>query len=251
MLGRTHMAIGALGMIAAYPVIQHVQWEPISHILHSSSGMPHSIVTEATIVFASVVGSIIPDLDQPNSMMAHKVERIGQIAIIAALLASVFLLHLQASMTAWIFVLIFGWLSSTRGNSSRLAGLGVLGAGIIILGLYHNIPIFSATLLAIWAVGAMFTYHRTFTHSLLGLAIFGVGVWTALKGFSHLHLELASDGLILGYALHMAADAIAGGVPLFWPWKKRQGIRLVRTGGAVDHMIGGIVALAFLGLAVF
>jgi membrane-bound metal-dependent hydrolase YbcI (DUF457 family) len=154
-------------------------------------------------------------------------------------------------MTAWIFVLVFGWLSSTRGNTSRLAGLGVLGAAMVVLGLHHDIPLSAAMLLAIWTVGAMFTHHRTFTHSLFGLAIFGVGVRIALKGFSHLPLELASEGVILGYALHMAADAIAGGVPLFWPWKHRQGIRFVRTGSAADHLIGGIAALAFFGLAVF
>jgi len=252
MLGRTHMAIGALGAVAVYPLMQHTQWEPISHILHSpSSVLPHTIVTEAIIAFTAVVGSIIPDLDQPDSKMAQKVDRIGQIAILAVLLAFVFLLHVEGSVTAWMFVLVFGWLSSTRRNTSRLAGLGILGAGMIILGLHHNIPLTAAMLLAIWAVGAMFTHHRTFTHSLLGLAIFGVGVGIALKGFSHLHLILASDGLITGYALHMAADAIAGGVPLIWPWKHRQGIRLVRTGSAVDHVIGTVAALAFIGLAIF
>lgn len=252
MLGRTHMAIGALGAVAAYPLMQHAQWEPISHILHSPlGGFPHTIVTEATGAFAAVVGSIIPDLDQPDSMMAHKVERIGQVAIIAVLLAFVFLLHLEGSMTAWIFVLVFGWLSSARGNTSRLAGLGILGAGVIVLGLHHNIPLSAAMLLAIWAVGAMFTHHRTFTHSLLGLVIFGAGVGIAVKSFSHLHLVLVSDGLILGYALHMATDAIAGGVPLFWPWKHRQGIRLVRTGSAADHLIGTFAALAFIGLSIF
>ncbi|MCF8567679.1 metal-dependent hydrolase [Alicyclobacillus tolerans] len=252
MLGRTHMSIGALGAVAAYSLMQHTRWESIGRILHSPSGaLSHAIVPEATVVFASVVGSIIPDLDQPDSKMAHKVERIGQVAMIAVLFAFMILLHLEGSLTAWIFVLVLSWLSSTRGNTSRLVGLGILGAGTIFMSMHHDIPTTSGILLAIWTVGAMFTHHRTFTHSLLGLAIFGVGVGTALSGYSHLHLALASDGLILGYALHMAADGVAGGVPLFWPWKHRQGIRLVRTGSAVDHMIGGIATVAFLGLIVF
>ncbi|KPV45663.1 metal-dependent hydrolase [Alicyclobacillus ferrooxydans] len=250
MLGRTHMAIGALGAATLLPLIEHAPSEPLRQMLHSSSGST-SLATVATMAFAAVVGSIIPDLDQADSTMAHKVERIGQLAIIGVLIASILLLHLETSMTAWIFVVVFGWLSSTKGNTSRLAGLGLLGAGVVYLGLHHDIPLSAAILLAGWTVGAMFTPHRTFTHSLVGLFIFAMGVIEALKGFTHLHFVFVADGLVLGYALHMAADAVAGGVPLLWPWKHRQGIRLVRTGSPVDHLIGGLAVLAFVGLIVY
>ncbi|KPV43038.1 metal-dependent hydrolase [Alicyclobacillus ferrooxydans] len=250
MLGRTHMAIGALGAAIGLPLIAHTQWEPMRQMFHSPSGTT-TLATEATIVFASIVGSIIPDLDQADSTMAHKVERIGQLAIIGVLIASIILLHLETSITAWVFAIVLGWLSSTKGNPSRLVGLGLLGAGVVLLGMHHNIPVIPAILLAGWTVGAMFTAHRTFTHSLFGLFIFAVGVIGALKGLIHLHLAPAADGLVLGYALHMAADAVAGGVPLFWLWKHRQGIRLVRTGSAVDHLVGGIAVLAFVGMVVY
>ncbi|QSO47201.1 metal-dependent hydrolase [Alicyclobacillus mengziensis] len=251
MLGRTHMAIGALGAVAAYPIIEHVRWDAVENILHSASaGMSHTIASEATIVLSAVVASVMPDLDQPNSMMAHRVERIGQVTVIAVLLAFVFLMHLSGSLTAWTFVIALGWLSSTPGNAARLAGLGVIGVVIIALGIHHDMTPNAAVVLTIWVIGAMFTHHRTFTHSLLGLVLFAMGVNLGLKELSHLHLVLVSDGLILGYALHLAADAVAGGVPLLWPVKHRQGIRLVRTGSMTDHLIGGIATLVFLGFAV-
>jgi membrane-bound metal-dependent hydrolase YbcI (DUF457 family) len=252
MLGRTHIAVGALGAIALYPAILHMPWDTVSRILHShSTGVTQTIVNEATVVFSAVVGSMLPDLDQPDSLMAHRVERVGQLTVIAVLLASVFLLRLQGSLTAWIFVIALGWLSSTRRNASRLTGLGVLGLVTVALGLHHDMPVNAALLLAMWVIGAMFTHHRTFTHSLPGLAIFAMGINLGLKGLPFAHLTLAADGLILGYILHLAADAVAGGVPVLWPWRRRLGIRLVRTGSMADHFIGGIATLAFLAFAVF
>jgi membrane-bound metal-dependent hydrolase YbcI (DUF457 family) len=251
MLGRTHMAIGALGAALIAPIILHTQWETLrqlgnGHLLT----MPHTAVAEATVVAAAVAGSIMPDLDQADSLMAHKVERIGQFMIFAILAGVVVMLHLQTSMTMWALVLMFGLLSGARGNIPRILGLGVLAAGLVFLGIHRDIPLTGAILLAVWGVGAMFTVHRTFTHSLLGLAMFGAGAVVTLHSIHGMNLSIVSTGLITGYVLHLMADAFAGGVPLLWPWSTRQGFRFVRTGSARDHMIGGLAVVAFVGLAV-
>lgn len=251
MLGRTHMSIGAMGAVVASPILLNAHWETLRQLINGHwATMPHAVVSEVTIVAASIAGSIIPDLDQPDSVMAHKVERIGQLIVFAVLAAAVVLLHMENSIRAWFFVLVFGLLAGARHNITRLLGLGVMGAGMVYLGLHHDIPLVSGVVLAIWTVGAMLTKHRTFTHSLLGLALFAFGIITALQDIHRFHFSIAGDAIVLGYALHMATDAVAGGIPILWPWSKRQGIRLVQTGSAWDHMIGGLMALAFVGLAV-
>jgi len=252
MLGRTHMSIGAVGSVVASPLLLNTPWETFRQLLNGHwAAMPHVIVTEATIVAASIAGSIIPDLDQADSLMAHKVERIAQAIIFAVLIAAVVLMHMENSISAWAFVLVFGVLSGARNNMNRLIGLGLIGAGLLYLGVHKQIPLTSAIVLAAWILGAMLTKHRTFTHSLPGLLLFGYGIVSALQNVHHIHLGLAADGLVMGYALHLAADSIAGGVPLLWPWSTRQGVRLIQTGGAWDHMIGGLAALAFVGFAIF
>ncbi|MHB1629784.1 MAG: metal-dependent hydrolase, partial [Bacilli bacterium] len=63
-------------------------------------------------------------------------------------------------------------------------------------------------------------------------------------------LALWAIGFVIGYVLHLIADFVSGGVPLFYPLgKKRLGFRLVRTGGWTDHAVGAgatCVALATL-----
>lgn len=251
MLGRTHMAIGSLGAAITAPIILHTHWETFRQLGNGHlMTAPHTIIAEATVVTAAVTGSIIPDLDQADSLMAHKVERIGQVVIIGVLIAMVVMMHLQNSLTAWAFVLLFGLLAGARGNLPRILGLAVLSAGFLFLGVHKDISLTGSLLLAIWTLGAMFTAHRTFTHSILGLALFGAGTVVTLHHIHGMNLSIASTGLIIGYVLHLTADAFAGGVPLLWPWSTRQGFRLVRTGSGWDHMIGGLAMLTFIGLAV-
>ena len=80
--------------------------------------------------------------------------------------------------------------------------------------------------------------HRTLFHSLLGLALgslIALGVGQVVNNVLIQHgLILSSTvisasylvffGVLFGCAMHIAADALTqGGVPLFWPYKKRYG----------------------------
>ena len=134
------------------------------------------MVAQAVLVVAAVVGAIIPDLDQPDSLMARKVEFVGGLPIVAMLVALVVTLHKVTSITAWAVVLIMTMLFGTARNITRMVGLGIIGAGLLYLGWHKNIPLTAAFILVLWIVGAMFTKHRTFTHSLPGLILFAVGV---------------------------------------------------------------------------
>ncbi len=252
MLGHTHMGLGAVGAVLATPLILHEPWVPMRQFLGGHWGaMPHIVIAQAILVVATVLGATLPDLDQRDSLAARKVEFLGGIPVFAMLAALVIVLHQTTSLVAWGAALVFSILFSTERNFTRWIGLALMGAGLLYLGWDKRIPLAAAILLALWIVGAMFTAHRTFTHSLVGLALFTVAVHLMLPELNAVHLDLAAIGLPLGYALHMAEDAIAGGVPLLWPWGQRQGIHWVKTGGGWDILIGNLSILVFAALAIF
>jgi inner membrane protein len=80
--------------------------------------------------------------------------------------------------------------------------------------------------------------HRTITHSLLALGITSVCIYSFNK----------SVALVWGisYMTHLLADGLTiKGVPLFYPYKKKYGIKLFRTGGVEEYFIQ-LLAIAFI-----
>lgn len=97
--------------------------------------------------------------------------------------------------------------------------------------------------------------HRGLSHSLL--AVVGLGLlWEKLRLDAVLAASaMPSAGLLLplltGYLSHVLADALTpAGVPLLWPWRRRFGAPLVRTGGVVEWLLGftlaGFTAMSML-----
>ena len=81
--------------------------------------------------------------------------------------------------------------------------------------------------------------HRTYTHSLLILAISSITIlvfnkWIALVWF-------------INYGLHLVADSFTKmGIPYLYPWnKKYYGYKLIKTRGAEDYFIQAL-AIAFI-----
>ena len=86
--------------------------------------------------------------------------------------------------------------------------------------------------------------HRTLTHSLVGLAIFGAVVRAVLGAYPEVVVAL-----VAGYASHLFADALnTRGVPLLWPLG--QPFRLlpggIKSGGAAELAVA-LVVLALTG----
>jgi hypothetical protein len=251
MMGRTHMAIGAIGAVAATPFMLHLHWEPMRQLLDSNwNTIPHVVVAQAVLVGASMVGALVPDLDQPDALMARKIEVFFGLPVLVITAVLIVLLHHATSLTAWGLAILLTVLFGAAKNTTRIMGLGVLAAGLLYLGWHKQIPLEAAVLLAVWMIGAALSKHRTFTHSLIGVGLFAAGINMCVHLLNTLHIGMVAPGFILGYVLHLAADAIAGGVPLLWPWGRRLGLRLVQTGGAVDYMIGGLALFGFAALAV-
>ncbi|MHB1681289.1 MAG: metal-dependent hydrolase [Bacilli bacterium] len=242
MLGRTHMAIGALSAIGASTWLLGAPWIPAQHGLHD----PSALVREAWVVGAMVLGSVLPDLDESHALLARKVETGARLAVLL-FVAWLFVSHHEAvtALSSGTLALVALALFVPADLARKLA-LGGLSLLALYAGVSKSLPITGAAALAVWSFGAALTAHRTFTHSLPGLVMLASGLFYSVPG-AYGSLSMA---VLLGYGLHMAADAIAGGVPLFWPWTKRQGVHLVQTGSAIDHLIGGVALGLFFVLAI-
>lgn len=83
--------------------------------------------------------------------------------------------------------------------------------------------------------------HRGPVHSLL-VATFVIGIaWLA---YPPLALPVAC-----GWLSHLLLDSTTmSGVELLWPWRRRLGVKLTRTGGPVDHMLRWVL-IAYMAYA--
>ncbi len=127
------------------------------------------------------------------------------------------------------------------------------------------------------------TGHRTFFHSLLGLAIMGAIVWVAqyalglalynfglkrtgealgaglnLNGlFIAPGVGIAFAGLMIGYFLHLVADSLTEeGVPWLWPYKAYLGFPpnrhlRFRTGSAWEPIVVVAISVVVIAAVVF
>lgn len=242
MLGRTHMAIGALGAVVAVPMLLH---DASAHAMVMSVEIGHAVRVRELIegVVMGALGGILPDLDQKDGLMTRKVETVGQVAMFIALLALLIATHLWTSPLA-LGVALFMFLSFVHhAEWVRKTSLILLAIGALYFGLSHPADQRIGVCAAIWFGVTAFSKHRTFTHSILG---FVVAAFVLIQMGEVDHLKWLADTALVGYGLHIVADSIAGGVPLFWPFGKRQGIRLVLTGKRMDHLIGSLSAALVL-----
>lgn len=111
------------------------------------------------------------------------------------------------------------------------AGLGGL-AGLVPDWLQINIPGASKQLKGTFG-------HRGFSH----------WVWTALGAAyaAHQVWEPAIWPVLAGWGSHILLDALASGVPMFWPFG-RVTLARIKTGGQLDTLIGaaGLIMLICL-----
>lgn len=81
------------------------------------------------------------------------------------------------------------------------------------------------------------TEHRSFTHSLAGMAAFCVAAWLAFPPLAH--------SFAAGYASHLALDlANKKGVRLLWPSKAEFALGLCRADGAANAAVTAIGTVA-------
>ncbi|SFS72099.1 metal-dependent hydrolase [Marininema halotolerans] len=135
-----------------------------------------------------------------------------------------------------------------RSIKYRSIALAILGAAAVLLGILKGLALW-VVLAGMYAMAVAFIPHRSFTHSLLSLLL--------VSGITYMAEPSYMWPLAAGYLSHLLADGItAGGIPLFWPWKKRMGTKnigfSIRSGDIVDKvtgkvaMYGGSIILLYL-----
>jgi membrane-bound metal-dependent hydrolase YbcI (DUF457 family) len=178
------------------------------------------------IVFV-VFAALLPDIDHPKSEISN-------------------------------FFPVFNKLFPHRQITHSIFGVGVFGGGLYFL-LGHSVAL-SISLLVFAFIGVYFLgkIMQKRLGQLKGLSggffsaaqiRFAIGfVEVILNGFllslvfliwkERFRFEILAL-LVLGYIAHIVGDFVTiEGVPLFFPLKARQGLRLFRTGGGVESFIG-------------
>lgn len=83
--------------------------------------------------------------------------------------------------------------------------------------------------------------HRTVLHALIPWTVVLYLLWQVLAAVPFRWAIIV--GAAIGILSHLSLDMLnPSGIPLFWPLRSRLGFGLFRSGGAVDRMIGKILA---------
>lgn len=89
-----------------------------------------------------------------------------------------------------------------------------------------------------------FTKHRSFSHSILGLILFYIGVRMSIGEEMSLYFGV-------GFISHILSDLITNnGVELIYPAKKKISLKLVKSGSKLDYIIGTASFVLFVYLVI-
>jgi membrane-bound metal-dependent hydrolase YbcI (DUF457 family) len=139
----------------------------------------------------------------------------------------------------------------------------ILGSAIVISTLYYTLQ-FNRVLSTIFFIGAIFGWNlckKIFAQHLLSLdekthnlvsrrqTEIALGMFNFIINFLLLIIlfllwkqqygQQIFYLISLGYIAHLVGDFVTiEGIPLFWPIKKKFGLRMFRTGGAIEGLIG-------------
>lgn len=214
MMGKTHIA----GALAAWSLVHSVFTRTLLTI-------PLDIVMPAVSLGGTVLSGLIPDIDQPGSIIDKELfGPLGKTRV-GAMLSGLMLLAISVCLRVPV---LFQLVVSSRFFPNLL--MGHSESVSLILGLLGAVLVIMASL-----------KHRGITHTLLGMGLF---VWGADELLSYSHV-LASWRLPLltvfgaGYLSHLLLDLISDGIPLLNPMIKKR-IKLpfsIRTGSFWDVIV--------------
>ncbi len=189
------------------------------------------------IPLAVLVGSIILDMDDPNST--------GSIMIAPTRLVLRMLLICIGGVVVWqgwgiywaiaigIFLILSGVLNLNFLPMERIQRILLIGAGIALISLGHSKVIIGLGVLYL-LMGIL--AHRGLTHSLEGVAIATAGVWCLTLNIGHPELL---KPFVIGYIAHYLADTVTNhGVYATYIGKVKLSMPLVNTSSIVDRSIG-------------
>ncbi|MFF2017554.1 metal-dependent hydrolase [Paenibacillus sp. NPDC058177] len=227
-----------------------------SHLI-ISTGVTLSVMNllgyEITIpaIAVAAVSSLMPDIDEPNSLLVRKaipefVLRILQVALIGA---AIYLYFAGLAQPPWniALALLVGSVSFLPGRRLRHLVMILIAVGLVAFAdAYDPWNYIAACILIVASV----VPHRGLTHTL-----YGVAGWGALLYFASLSMNDGGSLWIAGglsYALHLLADSVTqrGITPLPpLPFKLR--LRLMSTGTKKGSAVENVCILLTLVLVIY
>lgn len=212
MLGRSHVATGAAGFLAAVAP---------AYALTGNALSPGEVAC-GTLVAAGA--ALLPDLDHPKATVSRAMGPFSWFASRA----------------------ISKLAGGHRNGTHSLLALALVGGGAAAVATTGSlVGAFLLCFLCVSLVARLFLDGFNDVTSAIVAAVVSAGLLAVTPNFDWLPIAVAG-----GYALHLAGDAITKqGVPLAWPLSKsRFRFGLVRTGGTLERYIsiGAGVAVAVL-----
>jgi len=184
------------------------------------------------LIILVIFASIAPDVDHPNSELGSK------FTFLSAIFPHRGVTHSFFGVAVFSALIYFGF-GLDRIFSYILILITFIGANFaqqLILKNAQKISRISKKLIS--------AHDISFIVKISG---FVINLFLASLVFLVWKNELRNEMLILltaGYFLHIVGDFVTiEGVPLFWPLKKKIGLKLFKTGGVIESIIG--VGLAF------
>jgi inner membrane protein len=182
---------------------------------------------------------------------------LGRTHIALGLVANAILINTNDTKSAIVAVGITAFSSvlpdidHPNGLLRRITGITSKPLNIIIcLGIFfwliykYQLSSSGGVILTGAAIAALFTPHRTFTHSLFGFAAYSLGVYFLYRPFFY--------PFAIGYLMHLIADYFTtSGMQLYYPFGEYEKFGLVTTGSIEDDIIGMIAMIIFLIVAHF
>lgn len=214
-MGRNHVLVGMAGWLVAAPPIAAAFGTPLTA----------GEIAAGTLLCGGT--ALLPDIDHPNSTVAHTLGPItqGLCSFVGAISGG----HRQKTHT-----LVFAAL------------MGVLTYLLLLLGW--------------WAVFGLFFICGAWALRLLGptklkYSLFGIGIPVVAGGLAWFIADSFPPqwwmvwAVVGGSLLHLAGDIVTkGGVPLFWPIPGRISLGMMRTDGVIEQILTPVLSVLILWL---
>ncbi|WP_101809544.1 metal-dependent hydrolase [Paenibacillus pasadenensis] len=237
MMGRSHLIISTGLTLSAV----HLAGEPITW----------------PMLAVVAVSSLLPDLDEPNSLLVSRslTSPLMRMIEVALVFIGAALFLLETSYSPWNYILGASLALASFLPVRTLRLLVMFAAGVALLAFGESLKPWGAVAGAVLMACAVLP-HRGMTHSLYGLAAWSAILYAA-AGTSSPWLWLAGS---MSYLLHLVADSLTNrGIRPLPPLPFRLSLKLMSTGsrwggfieGAFVLLTAAIVYLVFLRDAMF
>ncbi|MEC0183204.1 metal-dependent hydrolase [Paenibacillus peoriae] len=208
MMGRAHLIIGTGVSLSVLALSGHE-------------------VTPAAVA-AAVVGSLLPDIDEPNSMLVSRALPTKMLRLVQLLMigAAGWVFFTRMAPPPWNLVLALLMISASfmPSRSMRKVIIFLIGIGLAWYGeAYTPWNYIAGCLLIICTL----VPHRGLTHT-----VYGTAAWTALLyGTTRLHGDSIWLAGGMAYLLHLLADSLTNnGIKPLPPFKWKLRFKLMSTG---------------------